>query len=111
MLKNFMNDEAGFLVSAELVLVSTILVIGLIVGLIELQAGVLHELNDVSEAIGSINQSYSYPGTVTQKGIHTATTAGSAFVDTDDVNCCDCNQGVSLYCTNPVQKEGAGSGS
>ncbi len=59
MLKNFMNDEAGFLVSAELVLVSTILVIGLIVGLIELQAGVLHELNDVSEAIGSINQSYS----------------------------------------------------
>ncbi len=48
---------------------------------------------------------------MTQKGIHTATTAGSAFVDTDDVNCCDCNQGVSLYCTNPVQKEGAGSGS
>jgi hypothetical protein len=105
MTNRFWNDEAGFLVSAELVLVSTILVIGLIVGLIELQAGVLHELNDVSEAIGSINQSYSFPGTVTSKGIHTITTAGSAFVDTNDVNCCDCNQGVSLYCSPPLLKE------
>jgi hypothetical protein len=109
MLKNFINDEAGFLVSAELILVSTILVIGLIVGLVELQASILHELNDVGEAIGSLNQSYSFPGTVTQKGVHTATTSGSAWVDSTDINCSDCNQGVSLYCTNAVQKEGGGA--
>jgi hypothetical protein len=109
MLRKLWNDEAGFLVSAELVLVATILVIGLIVGLIEVQASVLHELNDVGEAIGSINQSYSFPGTVTHKGWHCATTAGSAFVDTSDDACCDCNQGAALYCTNAVAKEGSGN--
>jgi hypothetical protein len=109
MLKNFWNDDNGFIVSAELILVSTILVIGLIVGLIEVQSAVIHELNDVGEAIGSINQSYSYAGVATVKGGHTITTAGSAFNDTDDVACCDCNQGASLFCQTPVSKEGAGS--
>jgi hypothetical protein len=109
MVKNFLNDEAGFIISAELILVSTILVIGLIVGLVELQASILHELNDVGEAFGSLSQSYSYAGVATVKGGHTITTAGSAFNDTDDVACCDCNQGASLFCQTPVSKEGAGS--
>lgn len=108
MLMDFWNDEAGFLVSAELILVSTILVIGLIVGLVELQASIIHELNDVGEAIGSLNQSYSFAGTITQKGTHVITTGGSAFVDRSDVECCDCNEASSLYCTNPSIKEGAG---
>jgi len=101
MLKSFWNDEAGFIVSAELILVSTILVIGLIVGLIEVQSAIIHELNDVGEAIGSINQSYSYAGTLTQKGPHTVATAGSAFGDRSDVECCDCNDGASFYCAKP----------
>jgi hypothetical protein len=109
MVKNFLNDEAGFIISAELILVSTILVIGLIVGLVELQASILHELNDLGEAIGSLNQSYSYAGTVTTKGVHNITTAGSAYGDLSDVSCCDCNDGASLYCTNPSIKEGTGS--
>ena len=104
MLKGFWNDEAGFIVSAELILVSTILVIGLIVGLIEVQASVIHELNDVGEAIGSINQSYSYPGALTTKGPHTVATAGSAFGDRSDVECCDCNQGSSVYCARPYDE-------
>ena len=107
MLMDFWNDEAGFLVSAELILVSTILVIGLIVGLVELQASIIHELNDVGEAIGSLNQSYSFAGTITQKGTHVITTGGSAFVDRSDVECCDCNEASSLYCTNPSIKEGS----
>jgi Flp pilus assembly pilin Flp len=111
MLNNFWNDEAGFIVSAELVLVATILVIGLIVGLIELQASIIHELNDLGEAIGSLNQSYSFAGTVTTKGPHLISTAGSAYVDTSDVACCDCNEGVSLYCTNPTIKEPLAGGS
>jgi len=102
MVKNFLNDEAGFIISAELILVSTILVIGLIVGLIELQASILHELNDVGESFGNLNQSYSFPGTVTSKGIHTITTAGSVYNDQSDVECCDCNDAASLYCTNPT---------
>ena len=50
------NDENGFIVSAELVLVGTILVIGMIVGLTELSFGVNEELEDLGSAIGSINQ-------------------------------------------------------
>jgi hypothetical protein len=73
-------DEAGFVISSELVLVATILVIGMIVGLTELRNQVLQELTDVALAIGCISQTYTY-STVTG---HTAATAGSAFQDTTD---------------------------
>jgi hypothetical protein len=91
--------------------VATILVIGLTVGLVELQAAIIHELNDLGEAIGSLNQLYSFAGTNTIKGPHVITTAGSAYLDTSDVACCDCNEGVSLYCTNPTIKEPLAGGS
>ncbi|MEW4490103.1 hypothetical protein AB1L42_18610 [Thalassoglobus sp. JC818] len=97
-----LRDEAGFVVSAELVLVATILVIGLIVGMSEVQHAVVQELNDVSDAIGSLNQSYLFSGFVKQKGGRggvAAFTAGSAFVDTADE--CDNNQ-CSLACVPPI---------
>jgi len=47
MLRTLLNDEAGFIVSAELVLVATILVIGMIVGLSEVQHAVVQELGDL----------------------------------------------------------------
>jgi hypothetical protein len=56
------SDDAGFVISAELVLVGTILVIGLIVGLTSLRNQVVEELVDVGQAIGSLSQSYSYGG-------------------------------------------------
>ena len=52
-----LRDEAGFIVSAELVLVATLLVIGLIVGLSEVQHALVAELNDVADAIRNVNQS------------------------------------------------------
>lgn len=110
MWSKFWLDERGFIISAELILVSTILVIGLIVGLVELQSAVVHELNDVGEAIGSLNQSYSYAGTNTWKGGHVIVTAGSAFFDVVDCACCDCNQGASFFCTPATAKEGAAGG-
>ncbi len=60
MLRQLLNDDAGFIVSAELVLVATLLVIGLIVGLSEVQHAVVAELNDVADAIGELNQCYYY---------------------------------------------------
>jgi hypothetical protein len=39
MIKALWNDEAGVIVSAEIVLVGTILVLGMITGLVELQGG------------------------------------------------------------------------
>lgn len=62
MMRNLLHDESGFIVSAELVLLSTILVIGLIVGLSSIQHAVVAELNDVGDAIGSLNQSYWFTG-------------------------------------------------
>lgn len=50
-----LNDENGFLVSAELVLISTILIMGLVVGLTEVSFAVNNELEDVASAIGSVN--------------------------------------------------------
>ncbi|MBC8291320.1 MAG: branched-chain amino acid aminotransferase [Planctomycetes bacterium] len=78
-----LNDENGFLVSAELILISTILVVGLVVGLTEVSFAVNNELEDVASAIGSVNQSFY------QNGLHSdgkGCTGGSEFRDSAD-NC------------------------
>ena len=77
------NDEAGFLVSAELILVATIAVLSLIVGMSEVAYGVNQELEDVGAAIGAVNQTYCYNGVLGHKG----QAAGSAFHDQVDI--CD----------------------
>ena len=61
-IRKLWNDEAGFIVSAELVLVATILVIGMIVGLVSVRNQVVQELVDVGQAIGNLSQSYGYGG-------------------------------------------------
>ena len=61
-MKALWNDEHGFVISAELVLVMTIAVLAMIVGLSEVAVAVNTELNDISNAIGSLNQSYVYSG-------------------------------------------------
>ena len=110
MRRSLLADETGFIVSSELVLIATILVIGLIVGMSEVQHAVVGELNDVADAIGSANQSYSYSGFTKRDrgwgwgagwgwgGVH-AYTAGSMFVDLQDA--CDLNQ-CMLACNPPV---------
>ncbi len=72
-----LHDEAGFVVSSELVLVTTICVLGLIVGLSEMAIGVNEELEDVGSAVGSLNQTYEYALPHGAKGCGT----GSAFYD------------------------------
>ncbi len=99
-LNALLKDEAGFIVSAELVLVATILVIGLIVGLSSIQHAIVAELNDVGDAFGALTQGYQYGGFRAVKsngapaGIK-AITQGSLFTDTAD----DCdNDQCSLSC-------------
>ncbi len=50
LLKKLIKDESGIIVSSEIVLVGTILVIGCIVGLSSLSYAVNNELNDVAQA-------------------------------------------------------------
>lgn len=83
LLNRFWSDEAGFVVSTELILIATILVIGMLVGLVSVRDQVVQELADVAEAISDIDQSYAYTGILGHNGIFTA---GSDFNDLFD-NC------------------------
>lgn len=80
MLTRFYQDEAGFVVSSELVLLATILVLGMSVGMVELRNGVLQELQDVAVAFGSISQDYNYTGATG----HSSSVAGSLYADETD---------------------------
>ena len=74
------HDEAGFIVSAELVLVSTIAVLGLVVGLSEVSLNINNELEDVGSAFSCMQQSFNAQGLCGHKG----NTSGSSFCDTAD---------------------------
>ena len=92
MLKAFVQDENGFIVSAELVLVLTIAVLAMVVGLSEVAVAVNTELNDISNAIGSLNQSFSYTGFSGSDGTKTKSFfAGTTFHDSVD----DCDNNTS----------------
>lgn len=76
-----LNDENGFLMSAELILIGTIVVIGLVVGLSEISFAINNELEDVASAFGSMNQSYR------TSGVHSrgkGGVGGSGFGDSSD---------------------------
>ena len=74
------NDEAGFIVSIELILIATIAIIGLITGLTAVRDAVVSELSDVAGAVQDLNQCYSFNGV---EG-HSASTCGSDFIDATD---------------------------
>ena len=77
LLRRFWGDQSGAVVSAELVIVATILVLGMIVGLTTVRDQVVQELGDLAISIASLNQSYSFSGVTG----HHSSTAGSIFSD------------------------------
>ena len=103
LLKRLWNDERGFIVSAEIVLIVTIGVLGIIVGINSVASSINNELNDVSSAFGAVDQSYWYSGLV--KVGHSGI-SGSAFSDSQDF--CDCTSivrtvpGAKIQTGNPV---------
>lgn len=96
--KALWNDENGVILSAELVLVGTILVLGVIVGLVELQCAVVGELSDLGDSIGNFDQTYVTSGIRSLKvnGGIKGLSAGSAYWDAADE--CDCN--LIIVCDN-----------
>jgi Flp pilus assembly pilin Flp len=86
-LRTLLQDEHGFVMSTEMTVVATLLVVGLITGLQCVQTAVVAEMNDVAAAVGSLNQSYCFTG---KHGCWfwtcgtTSWTAGSCFVDCID---------------------------
>jgi hypothetical protein len=94
--KDLWTDQAGFVISAEMVLISTVGVIGLGTGLVAVRDAVNSELAEVACAITALDQSYCYTGFHSYKDPcrrHIkAHTAGSSYLPywvaaTADVEC------------------------
>lgn len=78
LLRRFWANDSGFVLSAELALVASLLAIGMTVGLASLRNQMVQELDDVGEAIGSVDQTYAYSG-LGKVGV--GFVAGSSFAD------------------------------
>ena len=108
MFKKLWMDEGGATISAELALVGTILVIGVVVGLSAVQDAVVTELADLGAAVANLNQSYSSGGATG----HHAASAGQGFQDsTDSCDSDDCAQGgVNSRCVTICNQKASESG-
>jgi Flp pilus assembly pilin Flp len=87
LLTELVRDESGLILSAELVLILTICVIGIIVGLVQVQTAVVSEFQDLALAFSSLNQSYqtaSFFGCRKWRFGAISFTAGSGFIDIFD---------------------------
>ena len=76
--QRLLKDETGVIISSELALVSTVGVLGMVVGLESVSTAVTQELTDLSNAYRSLNQTYSYRSI--SKGQH-ARFSGSGFTN------------------------------
>ena len=97
MLMKLFRDEHGVVISAELALVLTIVVIGVIVGLSEVAVAVNTELNDISNAIGALDQSYGYTGFHHRNG-RKAIAFSSGTTYSDQIDDCDLDTSCDLVC-------------
>lgn len=89
-MKRLFNDEAGFVISAELVLVMTIAVLAMVVGLTAVRDAVTHELNDISHAFGAVSQSYNVVGLEKEKSYGKPHASIDGFGYKDNTDDCDC---------------------
>jgi len=92
------RDESGVVNSADLALTATILVLGMIVGLVALRNQVLQELSDTASAVGALNQSYSYTSKTITSGSFSAFVAGASFSDLPNL---DASIDVTAYAPSP----------
>jgi Flp pilus assembly pilin Flp len=70
-------DDCGALIATEWVFVATILVLGIITGLVAVRQAVISELTEFANAVMALNQSYSFAG----QSNCLASTSGSAATD------------------------------
>ena len=72
------NDDCGALIATEWVFVVTILILGIITGLVAVRQAYISELVETAQALMALNQSYSFSG---QSNCESST-AGSSGSDT-----------------------------
>jgi hypothetical protein len=83
LLRLLWKDEGGAVLSAELIMIMTLLLAATAVGISTLRNALVTELADVAAAIGSLNQSYTVGGIT---GHHSGASA-QAYSDAQDA--CD----------------------
>ena len=96
MLKTLWQDEQGFIISIELIMIATIAVIGLLAGMTAIRDAVVSELSDVAGAVQDFNQGYRVYGV---RG-HTGSTAGMDFLDLRDF--CDLPDDTNVQADNCI---------
>lgn len=79
-LQRLWNDEAGFVVSTEMTMVASVVVLGLTAGAVAVRDQVVQELSDTAQAIASFDQSFSYSAIT---GCNSSS-AGVSFQDARD---------------------------
>jgi hypothetical protein len=99
------TEEVGAIVSAEIMLIGTILVLGMIVGLKSVRDSVVTELADVAQGMGNVNQTFSFSGT----SGHATFGGGGKFGDNTDF--CDAFgfAGTNSKCVNVAHVSGSES--
>jgi len=79
MIRKLWNDDGGSgLVTSEILFIFTILVLGLITGLVAVRQALISELVETAQALMALNQSFSFSG---QSNCESST-AGSSASDT-----------------------------
>jgi hypothetical protein len=77
-MRKLWNDDCGALIATEWVFVATILVLGVITGLVAVRQAVISELTEFAQAVMALNQSFSFSGQTNCE----SSTAGSSASDT-----------------------------
>ena len=109
-MRNLWNDESGFIISAELVLVLTIAVLAMVVGLASVSHAINEELVDLSNAFGAVDQTFNVKGMrkpVSDCGAEHpdhAKVAGFGF--NDRLDSCDCVQAEFVTVCGKTQSGG-----
>ena len=78
-MRSLWTDESGSIITSELVLVSTILVMGLVSSLTAMRDGLIAEMTDLTASMSALDQSYVIGGTKSLDGA--AYTAGTIYID------------------------------
>jgi hypothetical protein len=62
MLRKLWDDDSGALIATEWVFLASILILGIITGLVALRQALISELTETAQAILALNQSFSFSG-------------------------------------------------
>jgi Flp pilus assembly pilin Flp len=89
-LRRLWNDDAGALIAIEFLFISTILVVGAVVGLANLRLAVNLEFTELSNSTLALSQGYCFAG---QRG---------TFTTVDGSQACDTPGSLTAPCAPPI---------